>query len=325
MAAVLAHVERELPPLAGIVHAAGVVADGLLLDQTRQSFETTFAPKVDGAWTLHRLTRDLLLDFFVLFSSASTLLGGAGLASYVAANEFLDALAAYRRRLGLPALSIDWGPWSNTGMAARVGRSREAEWRAAGIDPLRPDDALAAMGSLLAAPVSRVGIMDLDWSRLRRHPAAASLAGFLELLPVAGEALAPSAVRRQVEAAPPTRRRHLLLAHIRAEVEAVLGWPPGEHIRPTQGFFDLGMDSLQANELRNRLQASLGCTLPPTLTFRFPTTAELADHLARDAFGVSDPRQTLLGDRGVDEPSAGSDAVSTLSRELAELERLIGS
>ena len=330
VAAALARVEREAPPLAGIVHAAGVVADGLMLDQTRDAFEAVFAPKVAGAWTLHRLTRDLPLDFFVLFGSASTLLGGSGLAGYAAANEFLPALAAHRRRLGLPAVSIDWGPWSDIGMANRVGRSREAEWLAAGVRPLRPADALAALAGVLTGPASRVGVMDVDWGRLRRHPSAAALAGFFELLPDAGEApvAVPSAVRRRIAAAPPPQRRQLLLAHVRAEVEAVLGWPTGEHIRPSQGFFDLGMDSLQANELRNRLQASLDCALPTTLTFRFPTTMELTEHLARAVFGAPDPERSAGGpviDEAAVEPQAGADVAATIGRELAELERLIGS
>jgi myxalamid-type polyketide synthase MxaC len=272
----------------------------------------------------------------VLFGSASTLLGGAGLAGYAAANEFLPALAAYRRRLGLQAVSIDWGPWLDTGMTSRVGSSREAEWLAAGIQKLRPAHALAALADVLAGPASRVGVMEVDWERLRRHPSAAALAGFLELLPAVGTApaAAPSAVQQRIEGAPPEQRRQLLLAHVRAEAETVLGWPQGEHIRPTQGFFDLGMDSLQANELRNRLQASLGCALPSTLTFRFPTAAELADHLARDVFGTRGTASPATDDPAIDpaaidpiaaEPQAGPDVTALIRRELAELERLIGS
>src|SRR5262249_10681902 len=126
VARVLHEVAGTLPPLRGVVHAAGVLDDGVLVQQTRERFARVLGPKAQGAWHLHRLTEDAPLDPFVLFSCASALLGSPGQANYVAANAFLDALAHHRRARGLPALSINWGPWSGGGMAAGTARRRGA-------------------------------------------------------------------------------------------------------------------------------------------------------------------------------------------------------
>lgn len=118
VAAALAEINQSMPPLRGIIHAAGVLDDDLLLNQRRSRFVKVLSPKVAGAWNLHALTQDIQLEFFVLFSSVTSLLGSYGQGNYAAANAFLDALAAYRRHNGLPAVSINWGPWSQVGMAA---------------------------------------------------------------------------------------------------------------------------------------------------------------------------------------------------------------
>jgi acyl transferase domain-containing protein len=328
VAAVLARLGTDLPPLSGVFHAAGVVADRLLVQHSWPLFETVFAPKVEGAWVLHQLTRHLPLDFFVLFSSASTLLGGAGLANYVAANEFLDALAGYRRGLGLAALSIDWGPWAETGMAKDVGSSREAEWLAVGMHPLPPAAALHALGRALDGWTGRIGIMALDWSRMARHPSRRSLGHFADLLLPRGEpkpAPGQPSMRRRIEAAPGSARRSLLLSYVRAEAGSVIGWASGEPFSVNQGFFDLGMDSLQANELRNRLQSGLGCALPPTVVFKFPTVAALSTHLAQDVFGA-EPVDGRAGEPSPDRSMAVDDAdvVANIGRELVQLEKLLG-
>ncbi|MDM0053046.1 type I polyketide synthase [Variovorax sp. J22R115] len=336
LAAVLARVAAELPPLAGIVHAAGVFADRLIVEQQWPLFEQVFAAKVQGAWNLHRLTRELALDFFVLCSSASTLLGGAGLSNYAAANEFLDSLAAYRRRLGMPGLSIDWGPWAGVGMARHVGSSREAEWNAVGIQPLAPADALGGLASVLGNEAAQVGVMQVDWTRFVAHPLGAATGRFVECLAPSQEAEAGAQrapARQRIDDAPAGERAHRLLEFVRAEVEAVLGWPAGEHVNVRQGFFDLGMDSLQANELRNRLQTGLECTLPSTLTFRFPTITALAKHLSEQMFDTGDdPAGPVRAPTDAAAPAAPASAMvapasldAALREELARLEQLLGS
>jgi microcystin synthetase protein McyD len=328
-AGVFADIGKDMPPLAGVIHAAGVFADRLIADHDWTLFEEVFAAKIEGAWNLHRLTKDLTLDFFVLFSSAATMLGGAGIANYVAANEFLDALASYRRRIGLPGLSVGWGPWADVGMAKGVGATRKAEWQASGVRPMAAFEALNGLSRVLGSEAARVGIMTVDWTRFRRHPTGAALGRFLELMASSqqSEAERRSTLRLGLERAPRGARRSLLLAHVRSEVEAVLGWDRTERINPRHGFFDLGMDSLQANELRNRLQRSLACALPPTLTFKFPTVAALTEHLA-DLI-TTDPDDPTIADAFTDKSSAANEPVSevdvglNIDRELARLEELL--
>jgi acyl transferase domain-containing protein/acyl carrier protein len=331
LAGLLASIDRDLPPLAGVVHAAGVLADRLIMNQEWRLFEEVFAPKIDGAWNLHQLTRDRPLDFFVLLSSASTFLGGTGLANYVAANEFLAALASYRRRIGLCGLSIAWGPWAGTGMARFVGAAREAEWRAAGLLPLRPDEALHGLSEALRAGAADIGVMSVDWTRLRGHASSAALGPFVELLAPeqpAGTHRPPS-VRDTLEAASPGQRRHVLLDHVRAQLAAVLGWESTEQINPRIGFFELGMDSLQASELRTRLQASLACVLPPTLAFKFPTIAALVGHIETVLFPDAPAAAETATRSEPGAPPANDDMTretnveASIDQELARLERLL--
>jgi len=333
VALLLKDVSRRCPPLAGVIHAAGIVADRLIVDHEWRLFDEVFAAKIHGAWNLHVLTRDMPLDFFVLFSSASTALGGSGMANYVAANEFLDALAWYRRNRDLAGLSIAWGPWAGMGMANQVGASREAEWAAAGVQPLEPVHALEALSHALRSEAVQVAVMSMDWARLRRHPSASDLTRFLEgVTPgTVPEARARSDVRRQIEAAPAEDRRRRLLGHVRSEVEEVLGWARSEHVDVREGFFDLGMDSLRASELRNRLQTSLGCTLPPTLAFKYPTVDALVDHLARDVFGLDAGRLAGPGPVASAQESETPRAISqvglrtSIVEELSRLEELLGN
>jgi acyl transferase domain-containing protein/acyl carrier protein len=279
----LAAVQAPGRPLAGVAHLAGVLADGVLLRQDRELLARAFAPKVDGAWNLHLATRELPLDFFLLFSSSAALLGAAGQAGYAAANSFLDALAGWRRAAGLPALAVAWSAWAGSGMSA--GRT------AAGMRPLDAEEAFAALDAVLAAALDRsldtaqLALMALDWERLRAEAAAsgARMPGLLS--EVAGEA--PGARRRgelrqRLARAAPAERLDLLRSCLKDEVAAVLGLPPAAPLPAGEGFFDLGMDSLMALDLRQRLQAGLGdeVALPATLAFDHPTLDDLARHLA---------------------------------------------
>jgi acyl transferase domain-containing protein len=159
--AVFLNVRETMPRLGGIVHAAGVLDDGLMAEQTRERFEKVMLPKVSGAWNLHRLTSGLPIEFFVLFSSAASIIGSPGQASYSAANAYLDALACDRRARGLPALSVNWGGWADVGMAARVVAQRR---RQTVFQLMPPDDALAAFGDILSTDATQIGIAMIDWS-----------------------------------------------------------------------------------------------------------------------------------------------------------------
>jgi acyl transferase domain-containing protein/acyl carrier protein len=348
LGAVLAEAARTMPPLAGMLHAAGLVADRMIADQEWRLFEQVFAPKVAGAWNLHRATRHLTLDFFVLFSSVSALLGGAGLSNYVAANAFLDAMAHYRRQRGLTALSIDWNPWADVGMARHVGAAREAEWKALGLRPLGAAEALDALSKAIeygtTHRLAQIGVLAIDWARFHRHPARAALGALLQRLQPSPlvEPDPVATARRAIDAAiGPAEAKRLLQRHVRAELRAVLGWDSGDSLDSQQGFFDLGMDSLQANELRNRLQRTLGCALPPNLLFRFPTETALVAHLLAVVLGKGEsggrpnPMAVPLaavplgappfaGD-GADDPLDERMLTASIRDELDQLERLLGN
>jgi acyl transferase domain-containing protein/acyl carrier protein len=283
VARVLAEIDETMPPLRGVVHAAGILDDGTVLNLDRARLEAVLAPKVAGAWNLHALTAARNLDFFVLFSSVASLLGSPGQANYAAGNAFLDALAAYRRARGLTALSIDWGPWSGVGLAA-AGENRGARLARRGLGSLSPEQGLAAMERLLRQAPAQVAVMAFDFQQWCGSDAALSASPLLAGL--AGEsagsaAAAPSgSVREELLAVEPGRRRRALLEdHLRRRVAQVLRLAPAR-VEVGKPLRALGLDSLMALELRNRLEADFQLKLPATLVWNHPTVTALAPHLA---------------------------------------------
>lgn len=290
VAAVLQRVAASAKPLKGIVHAAGVFEDRLLVDHARAFFESVFAAKVAGAWNLHELTRDISLDFFVLFSSATAFVCSSGLGNYAAANAFLDALAHYRRSIGLTGLSIAWGPWRATGMAGAVGRRRKTQWAAQGFDMLPPATALSIFQRLLGAAEPQVTAMAMDWPRFFGWQADHARAAVFDR--IAQRTRAHGTQRQdfygQLKAAPKNRQPELLREHLRDMVAGVLGLESSAAVDSHLGLFQMGMDSLTAMELRNRLQKEFACTLAATLIFKYPTVASLADFLQDTIVGPAD-------------------------------------
>ena len=340
-------------PLAGVIHAAGTLADGAIGRLELEDFERVLAPKVDGTVHLHNVTRDLPLEAFVLFSSASGLLGAPGQTNHAAANRFLDGFAEYRRALGLPALSIAWGPWSEIGAAlayaeegvedeseAVLGR-REALGALPGIGMLAPKEALDHLGHVWNARRGTIGIIEADLDQVSRIPAVASLPYFEQVLSDAdADAAQSGATPVGVEAArlletlaelPPGERRERLDQHVIEHLARVLDLTP-DAIDPRLGFFDLGVDSLTALELGNRIESDLGIALPETLLFDHPTPAALLDLLEARLFPDSAPTPDLAvrtpegstsgaGDpRGESTTAPDDDAID---RKLDELEALL--
>ncbi|MBS2962971.1 type I polyketide synthase [Actinocrinis puniceicyclus] len=281
--ALLAKIEDSMPPLAGVVHAAGVLDDGLLTQLDRERFRTVAAPKAEGAWNLHRGTVHLDLDFFVLYSSAAALLGSPGQGNYAAANAFLDGLAMYRRARGLPALSIAWGPWAQAGLAARPDRGGALSAR--GILSLDPRDGIAALDRLLRSCVAHACVLPLDRAKLREaadHALAPELlAGLLEQPgnPAATPAQSSQIHRSLLAVEPGRRRRDILTRHCREQAGRVLKLDPSA-LDPAVPLTELGFDSLMSLELRKRLESTLETTLPATVTWRFPTIDALVPFLA---------------------------------------------
>jgi acyl transferase domain-containing protein/acyl-CoA synthetase (AMP-forming)/AMP-acid ligase II/acyl carrier protein len=295
VASVLAQIDQTMPPLGGIVHAAGVLDDGALLQQNWDRFENVMAPKVRGAWILHTLTQDRPLDFFVMFSSAAALLGSPGQANYAAANAFLDALAQYRTARGLPALSINWGPWADGGMAASPRPAGNPAWSAA-MQSLSPAQGLGALERLLRQSLPQVAVLPVQWEMLARLIAAGQerplLTDIFSKLPArrkqhAQPQFVEATLATLLANASPQDRREIILTHIREQLVATLGLDRATPIEPKRKLADLGMDSLMAVELRNRLQLSVGRPLPATVGFEYPTLESLSDFIASRVLGES--------------------------------------
>ncbi|MFD9290268.1 SDR family NAD(P)-dependent oxidoreductase [Streptomyces sp. NPDC060030] len=303
----------EVHPLTAVVHAAGVLDDGLLTDLTAPRTETVMRPKTDGAWHLHELTRDLDLAAFVLFSSAAGTLGAAGQANYAAGNAFLDALAARRRAEGLPALSLGWGLWdTGDGMAAGLGEAEMRRLARDGILPLPADRALSLFDRALTTdgpsllPI-RVQVTDDAPALVRAlDPASAPARRAVRAVEAAPEEAEPLA--RRLAALGAADGRRLLVDTVCGHVADVLGHGSGAAVDPERPLGDLGVDSLAALELRNRLGAETGLRLSSTLTFDYPTSEALAQHLFEE-----------LGGAGTDEELVDVEA------EVVRLETLLGA
>ncbi|EYF05475.1 type I polyketide synthase [Chondromyces apiculatus] len=286
VALLLSRIARTMPPLRGVVHAAAVLDDGVLLKLDWARFEAVLGPKALGAWNLHALTAHLQLDFFALCSSTSSILGNPGMGNYVTANAFLDGLAHGRRARGLPALSVNWGVWEGVGMALRSRWTNERGSTEQGLGSFSASEGLEVFGELLgsdraqvcALPVARGG-----WSQLFPDSHAVTL--LADLCDTAS-----SAARTHQEA---TAQLQLLLqssgqergermaTYLEAQVARVLGLPSSRAVDRRQGFSEMGMDSLMAIEFRNLLEKGLGCRLSPTFLFNHSTVDQLSEHLLR--------------------------------------------
>ena len=282
-ARLLAKIDDSLPPLRGIIHAAGVLDDGILLQTSWEKGAKVLAPKLQGSWNLHLLTRHLPLDFWVCFSSISSLVGNPGQGNYAAANAFMDALSHYRSRAGLVTLTINWGPWMSAGMAARVQDSLDTK----GLNAIPPERGLSLFGELLTRDLTRIVAAPVEWSKfLARTFPDGHYPSLLRDLSASATFTAPkppdpSQAQQELEKAPPAKRYSLLLSLVRAQVASVLGLTERELTDVQRGFQELGMDSLMAVELRNRLQSSFGCSLSPTLAFTYPNIEAIANHLRK--------------------------------------------
>ncbi|MGW7409946.1 type I polyketide synthase [Streptomyces sp. NPDC054833] len=290
--------------LSAVVHTAGVLDDGVVASVTPERMREVFRPKVDAVLNLHECTREMGLAAFVVFSSVAGMVGSAGQASYAAANSFLDAFSAHRRREGLPATSLAWGVWEQSGaMTDGLAEADRARMVRSGVLPLPPEEGLRLFDAALASDEAVLAPVRIDTGALRAGEAPPVLRA---LVPAAAArrtaqaAAAPSAssLAERLEGLPEAEREKAVLDLVRAEVAAVLGHASDRAVRPEHTFQDLGFDSLTAVELRNRLNKATGLRLPATLVFDHPTPALLARHVSMETAGAVEPAlvDSLLAD-----------------------------
>jgi NADP-dependent 3-hydroxy acid dehydrogenase YdfG/acyl carrier protein len=320
-------------PLRGVVHAAGVVEDATLARFNLEALRRVFAPKVQGAWNLHTALANLPLDFFVCFSSAASLIGSAGQGQYAAANAFLDALAIRRKMMGLCGLSINWGAWSGGGMASETAATAQARWTARGVGSLPPEAGLEILGRAIDGSAANIGVLPIDWDVYLPATYGGRVPPlFAELVtaPVADAAMPAAGFADALEHVSIDEARARLAALVRSEVMATLGLRSAAAIDQRTSFFDIGLDSLTATELRHRLHAKLGYDIHATVVFDYPSLERLVEHLlgpiVRRTKGVADsPAPAMKPAPELESPRDSLDQPleQAIAKELAELESLL--
>jgi acyl carrier protein len=287
----------EQYPLSAVIHAAGVLDDAVIGSLTVERVDAVLAPKVDGAWNLHELTRDLDLSAFVLCSSVAGVAGAPGQGNYAAGNAFLDGLAAHRRASGLPGISLAWGWWAQaSGMTGHLGGRDLARMSRGGLAPLSAAQALEFFDAgvaldhpcVVAARVDREALRSLAvdgglprlFSQLVRGP--------MRRLVDNDTAASVSVLASRLRGLSAAEQHKLLLQLVCSQVATVLGGSSGDDVDPDKTFQDLGFDSLTAVELRNRLKTTTGLALSPTLIFDYPTPTAVARHLGQQLTGSNE-------------------------------------
>lgn len=314
-------------PLRGVVHAAGVLDDGILADQTPTRFAGVLSAKVAGAIHLDRLTRASDLDFFVLFSSIAGTVGAPGQGAYAAANAYLDALATRRHEEGKTALSIAWGPWAEGGMMSTLDQVSRERLARRGVIALEPPRALALFASALVRPEPVLVVASLERSALRRTfgddvpplwralvPPASGSRDTREPdgAPAGASSAAAEAWRAKLATAGPEERRDAIVEVVRVEIARVLSLGASE-VDVDRPFGELGLDSLLAVELRNALARRLGITLHATVAFDHPTALSLAAFAVQSLGGREDTASGASTSAKSSSTDAPPDATSTSS------------
>ncbi|WP_040699565.1 type I polyketide synthase [Nocardia vinacea] len=285
-------------PLTGVVHAAGVLSDGLLATMTPERIAEVMRPKVDAAWNLHEATKDLDLSMFVLYSSIAGVIGNPGQANYAAANVFLDALAQYRHVNGLPATSMAWGLWAeSTGMTGGLGAADIARLRRDGFPPLGIEDGMALFDAAVAGGRADVAAVRIDRSALAED-GRSIMRGLVRpsrrrVASAVGES---STLAALVAGRSPAEQKRVVLEVIRAQAAAVLGHDGIASIAPDIPFKDIGFDSLSVMEFRNQLIKATGLRLPARLVFDYPTAEALAGFVYEQISPADDPAERIAAE-----------------------------
>lgn len=287
-AELLAKIDAEMPPLRGVIHAAGVLADAAISQQDWSKFEKVLGPKVNGAWNLHTLTESLPLDFFVLFSSGSSVTGSAGQTNYAAANAFLDSLAHYRVAHGLPGISINWGAWSEVGMAAALSEKQQERMQAQGIRMIAPEQGIQLLEEVMRQPQAQVAIIAADRRYWQNSDTTLPplLKNLVETRPAnqPAETVDRESARERILSAPVEERSQLLRDFLQQQIAAVVG-ASVEALDAAMPITSLGIDSLMAVEIRNRLDKNLRLSMTVASILEGPSILQMAQTLGEQLDG----------------------------------------
>ncbi|ACK70306.1 Beta-ketoacyl synthase [Gloeothece citriformis PCC 7424] len=273
-------IKNSHPPLKGIIHAAGLLKDGILQGLSWESFQQVLAPKVQGTWNLHQASLDLSLDFFVMFSSAASLLGSPGQGNYAAANGFLDAFAHYRHSLGLPGLTINWG-------ALSAGMATSTRLGVKGLEMIEIESALEMLSSLLTTSTPQVGVLSVKWDSLsEQFPDLLKTPFFQEVISQDNK---PSHEHSEIFTTlltlSPPQRTEVLITYLQSSIARILHLSPAD-ISPSDSLVDLGMDSLMVMEAINTLKKDLQLMLYPREIYEHPKIEALATYLGTEFEGT---------------------------------------
>lgn len=289
--AVFAEMERKLPPLRGVLHAAMVLDDGLLSNLNAERFDKVLAPKLRGAWHLHNLTLSKPLDYFIMYSSVTTSIGNPGQANYVAANAYLESLSAWRRAHGLPATCICWGPISDAGCLSRNTAVKDKLAACLGAEPTGARQALSILDRLLTENCSQTTVADFDWLVLSRTLPSSHVPRFEMLRHMAGSISSSDEASIDIQALITGKSieeiRQIVQTLVTTEIAQILCTNP-DRIEPTRSLNDLGMDSLMAVELAIGIEKRFGIELPVMLISEGPSVERISTRLAEQLGGSAE-------------------------------------
>ena len=316
MSALFAQLSRTNPPIRGIIHTAGVFAFQPISQMDTDILDQVLRPKVLGTWLLHALTKDLPLDYFILFSSTTATLGSTGMSSYAAANHLLAKVAHYRSATGHPGLSVDWGLWA--------GDNQETvEFSQLGLQSgfrLMPAEmAIEALEYLLHTGAVQKIVADIDWNTFKPLYETKRIRPLLASIKVERQSITAGETDRQdneflqkLARASKNKRRELLISLVSDHVRAILGLNPSDPIDIRQGFFKLGLDSLMSLQLHNRMEASLNISWPTTVALEYPSIASLVDYIMEEAL----PALFL---EGPGQPAAAEPELKVIEKDRVEV------
>ncbi|MBF0287243.1 MAG: SDR family NAD(P)-dependent oxidoreductase [SAR324 cluster bacterium] len=289
---ILEEIQSTMPSLKGVIHAAGVLDDGMIAQQNWERFEKVMRPKINGAWNLHRLTENIPLDFFLMFSSAASVLGTLGQSNYASANAFLDALAHYRRANGLPAASINWGPWAEIGMASQEGNQKN-RFSSQGVQSLKPEEGLIVLKRILRDNITQPCVIHIEWSQFinnvpheRKSGIYSDIISEIQNSGIDTDSEAQSEIIRSLNEAMFGERPQMLLSFIQDLAGNVIG---ESHSLPEDvPLMEQGFDSLMAVDLKNRLNKAMNTNLPSSLLFEYPTLEKITNFLLEEILSFED-------------------------------------